>query len=47
MPRIDACLSCLDALGGAKWYSVIDLRSAFYQVGLDPTTPQKTALITR
>jgi hypothetical protein len=27
MPRIDACL---DVLGGAKWYSVMDLRSAFY-----------------
>jgi predicted aspartyl protease len=44
MPRIDACL---DALGGAKWYSVMDLRSAFYQVGLDPTTAHKTAFITR
>ena len=44
MPRID---SCLDALGGAKWYSVMDLRSAFYQVGLDPATAQKSAFITR
>jgi hypothetical protein len=44
MPRTDACL---DALGGAKWYSVMDLRCAFYQVGLDPTTAQKIAFITR
>ena len=32
LPRID---TCMDALGGARYFSTLDLRSGYWQVGLD------------
>jgi hypothetical protein len=42
LPRIDACL---DALGGAKWFSTFDLRSSYHQVPMNPEDQDKTAFI--
>ena len=44
LPRID---SCLDALGGAKYFSTLDLRSGYWQVPMDPKSSEKTAFVTR
>ena len=44
LPRISACL---DALGGANYFSTLDLRSGFWQTALDPRDADKTAFITR
>jgi len=44
LPRIS---SCLDALGGAKYFSTLDLRSGFWQTAMDPRDKEKTAFITR
>ena len=44
LPRID---DCLDALSGAKLYSVFDLRSGYYQLEMDPADAHKTAFVTR
>src|SRR5271157_5017157 len=44
MPRIDCCM---DALGGAKYFSTLDMRSGFWQLELDADTSEKTAFITR
>ena len=44
LPRIDACL---DALGGARWFSTFDLRSGYHQVAMDPRNAEKTTVITR
>ena len=43
LPRISACL---DALGGAKYFSTFDLRSGYFQVYMDPTDADKTTFIT-
>ena len=40
LPRID---DSLDALGGATWYSTLDLRSGFHQIGIKMQDPPKTA----
>ena len=40
LPRID---ECLDALGGNKWFSCLDLQSGYWQVGMHPDSVEKTA----
>ena len=44
LPRID---SCMDSLGGAKYFSTLDLRSGYWQVELDKQSSEKTAFVTR
>ena len=44
LPRID---TCFDALGGAKYFSTLDLRQGYWQVENDPEIADKTTLITR
>ena len=43
LPRID---DALDALGGAKYLSVVDLRSGYWQIPMAPEDREKTAFIT-
>ena len=43
LPRID---DSLDALGGASWFSTLDLASGYYQVELDEGDKEKTAFVT-
>ena len=43
LPRID---DTLEALGGAKWFSTLDLRSGYWQVQLDDSSKEKTAFST-
>nr|VZI10038.1 unnamed protein product [Spirometra erinaceieuropaei] len=42
MPRLD---DTLDSLGGAAWFSTLDLISGYWQVEIDPKDHQKTAFI--
>ena len=42
LPRID---SCLDAMAEAQWFSTIDLRSSYHQVGVAPEDRDKTSFI--
>src|SRR5271165_7173130 len=44
LSRID---SCMDALGRAKFFSTLDLRSGYWQVELDKDSSEKTAFVTR
>jgi transposase InsO family protein len=44
LPRIDECLDCL---GGAKWFSTMDLRSGYHQVAVAEDDKHKTTFITR
>ena len=41
LPRMD---ESLDALGGARWFSTLDLKSAYWQVELEEEDKEKTAL---
>ena len=43
LPRID---ESLDALGGARWFSTLDLASGYWQVGLDDDAARKSAFST-
>ena len=44
LPRID---TCFDALGGARYFSTLDLRQGYWQVENDPESSDKTTFITR
>ena len=44
IPRID---DSLDALGGAKWFSTLDLASGYWQVELDEEAKKKSAFVVR
>jgi len=44
LPRIDDCLDCL---GGANWFSTMDLRSGYHQVAMDERDKDKTTFVTR
>ena len=44
IPRID---DTLDALGGAKWFSTLDLSSGYWQVALDNDAMDKSAFVVR
>ena len=43
LPRIS---EALDALGGAQWFSTLDLRSGYWQIEMDDESKEKTAFIT-
>ena len=44
LPRID---DTLDALGGARYFSTIDLASGYWQVAVNPRDKEKTAFLTQ
>eukprot|EP00731_Ephydatia_muelleri_P026491 Em0018g591a len=43
LPRVD---DILDTLGGSKWFSTLDLKSGYWQVGVDSSSREKTAFTT-
>lgn len=42
VPKIEDALACLS---GSKWFSVLDLRSGYYQIPMTETDKEKTAFI--
>uniref|UniRef100_A0A4W5KP85 ribonuclease H n=1 Tax=Hucho hucho TaxID=62062 RepID=A0A4W5KP85_9TELE len=42
VPRVEDALTCLS---GSKWFSVLDLRSGYYQIPMGDTDKEKTAFI--
>ena len=44
LPRIE---TCLDALGGSRYFSTFDLRSGYHQVKMDGGDADKTSFVTR
>lgn len=44
LPRVD---DSLDALGGAAWFSTVDLMSGYWQVEVHPDDRPKTVFVTR
>ena len=43
LPRIE---TCLDSLGGSKFFSSLDLWSGYWQAAIDPESADKTAFVT-
>ena len=43
LPRID---DLLDQLGGARYFSTLDLASGFWQIPMEPSSREKTAFVT-
>ena len=43
LPRID---DTLDALRGTKYFSSVDLKQGYYQIGMNPYDKHKTAFVT-
>ena len=43
LPRID---DLLDQLGGARYFSTMDLASGFWQIQMEPDSREKTAFVT-
>ena len=43
LPRIDACL---DSLEGNQFFSTLDLMAGYWQVGMEPTSKEKTSFVT-
>ena len=44
LPRIG---TCLNSLGGSRFFSGLDLRSGYWQPAIDPESADKTAFVTR
>jgi len=44
LPRLD---DSVEAMGGAQWFSTLDLHSGYWQVEMDPQDKDKTAFTTR
>ena len=44
IPRLD---DSLDALGGSRWFSTLDLASGYWQVELDEEAQKKSAFVVR
>lgn len=44
LPQID---DMLGTLGGAKWFTTLDLASGYWQVEMDPESREKTAFVTK
>jgi hypothetical protein len=44
LPRRD---DSVESMGGAQWFSTLDLASGYWQVGIDPKGQKKTAFVTR
>ena len=42
LPKID---ETLDALGGAKWFTTLDLASGYHQVAMEEEDKEKTAFV--
>lgn len=40
LPRID---ESIDALGGSRWFSTLDMMSGYWQIEVDESDKQKTA----
>ena len=43
LPRID---DTLDLLSGSKYFTTLDLASGYWQVGMEPSSAEKTAFVT-
>ena len=43
LPRID---NILDTLGKSRYFTMLDLTSGFWQIGMDPATREKSAFVT-
>lgn len=43
LPRIDACLGSLE---GNQFFSTLDLMAGYWQVGMEPTSKEKTSFVT-
>ena len=44
LPRIE---TCLDSLGGSKYFSSLYIRLGYWQAAIDPESADKTAFVTR